>query len=133
MNKIMFARIGAVSYVLWGLLHYTAAYGVYRMGLGVPSGIVQGRLFQEAFYLVAFATTGIVMATALNWHNSRAGFWLNALILAVGDIPFILFVLIPGYAPFWPGILGPALWVSGMIFTGFGQIRPSPTVQVANL
>ena len=131
MNKIVFAKIGATLYVLWGLLHYTAAYGVYHVGLTVASGIVQGRLFQEAFYLAGFATSGIVVAIAMNWHNTRAGFWLNALILAVGDIPFILFVLIPGYASFWPGILGPALWIAGIIFTGIGQLRPSPTMRVA--
>jgi hypothetical protein len=131
MNKIVFARIGAVFYVLWGLLHYTAAYGVYRIGLSVPPSMVQGRLVQDAFYLVAFATSGIVLATTMNWHNSRTGFWLNALILAIGDIPFILFVLVPGYAPFWPGILGPALWVAGMIFTGLGQTRPTPIVHAS--
>lgn len=89
----------------------------------MPPSAVQGRLFQDAFYLVAIATSGIVVATTMNWRNSRAGFWLNALILAVGDIPFILFVLAPGYAPFWPGILGPALWVAGMMFTALGQTR----------
>jgi hypothetical protein len=127
MDKLIFAKIGAVFYVLWGLLHYTAAYGVYRIGVGMPPGIVQGRLFQEAFYLTAFATSGIVLAIAMNWHNSRAGCWLNALVLAIGDIPFILFVLIPGYAPFWPGIGGPALWIAGMIFTGLGQTPRTAT------
>jgi hypothetical protein len=113
-----------------GLLHFTAAHGVYRIGEGVAPGVLQGRLFQDAFYLVAFATTGIVVATTMNWRNARAGFWLNALILAVADIPFILFVLVPGYAPFWPGILGPALWLAGIIFTGLGQIGLTPTVRV---
>jgi hypothetical protein len=131
MDKVVFAKIGAVFYVLWGLLHYTAAYGVYRIGLSMPLGIVQGRLYQEAFYLVAFATSGIVLAIAMNWQNSRTGFWLNALILAVGDIPFILFVLVPGYAPFWPGIWGPALWVAGMIFTGLGQTRRAAAAAMA--
>ena len=130
MSKIAFAKIGAVFYFLWGLLHYTAAYGVYRIGQGVPPGVVQGRLFQDAFYLVAFATTGIVVTTTMNWRNARAGFWLNALILAAGDIPFILFVLVPGYTPFWPGILGPALWIAGVIFTGLGQMRVTPTMRV---
>jgi hypothetical protein len=37
---------------------------------------------------------------------------------------FILFVLIPGYSPFWPGALRPALWVAAFIFTGLGQTRP---------
>lgn len=72
---------------------------------------MHGRLEQVAFYLVAFATAGIILAT-LNWHNSRLGFWSNAVTVSIGDIPFILFVLIPGYAPVWPGVLGPVLWIA---------------------
>src|SRR5258708_3783355 len=100
------ARIGTVIYVLWGLLHYNATYNVYNIALGVPPSMVQGRLFQDAFFLSALATAGIVLAVKMNWHNSRMGFWLNALVLAVTDVPFILFVLVPGYAPFWPGAVG---------------------------
>jgi hypothetical protein len=125
MDKNVFARIGTVIYVLWGLLHYNATYSVYNIALGVPPSMVQGRLFQDAFFLSALATVGIVVAIKMNWQNSRTGFWLNALVLAITDVPFILFVLVPGYAPFWPGVLGPALWVAGMIFTGLGQMRPT--------
>lgn len=129
MDKIVFARIGAVCYGLWGLLHYDAVYNVYHVALGVPPSIVQGRLFQDAFFLVAFATAGIVLAMTMSWRNSRARFWLAALIVGVADVPFILFVLVPGYAPFWPAVLGPVLWVAGMIFTGLGQARLVPSVQ----
>jgi hypothetical protein len=120
MDKIVFARIGAVFYVLWGLLHYDATYNVYRIGLAVSPGLAQARLFQDAFYIFAFATTGIVLAIKMNWHNSEIGFWLNALIIGVADLPFILFVLIPDYAPFRSGVLG----VGALIFTGLGQTRP---------
>jgi hypothetical protein len=120
MDKIVFARIGAVFYVLWGLLHYNAAYNVYRIGLAVSPGMAQARLFQDAFYIFAFATTGIVLAIKMNWHNSPIGYWLNALIISVADVPFILFVLIPDYAPFRSGVLG----VAALIFTGLGQTRP---------
>ena len=123
MDRVIFARIGAVCYVLWGLAHYGAVFNVYHIALGVPPSMVQGRLFQDASYLFAFATAGIVLAITMNWRNSRAGFWLNAPIVGVADIPFILFVLIPGYAPFWPGVVGPALCVAGMIFTGLAQIH----------
>ena len=116
------ARIGAACYVLWGLLHYSATYNIYRIALGLPPSMAQGRLFQVAFYIFCFATAGIVIAVSLNWRNSRAGFWANALLIGVTDVPFILFVLAPGYVPLLFGSLGPDLWVAGMLFTGLGQI-----------
>jgi hypothetical protein len=108
-----FARMGAVLYVLWGLVHYTAAYGVYQLAQSTPLAIEHGRLEQLAFYPASFATAGIVLAT-LNWRSSRVGFWFSAVVLGIADIPFILFVLLPGYVPVWPGILGPVLWIAGL-------------------
>jgi hypothetical protein len=115
------ARLGAVCYVLWGLLHYNAAYGVFEFASKVPASVERGRLQQEAFYLAFFATTGIVVGIVLNWRNNRLGFWLNAIAVSTGDIPFILFVLLPGYMPLWPGVLGPALWIAALICTAIGQ------------
>ena len=126
------ARIGAAIYVLWGLLHYTAAYGVYQLAQSSPATIEQGRLEQLAFYLASFSTAGIALAT-LNWRNSRLGFWCNAVLLGIGDIPFILFVLVPGYVAVWPGIAGPALWIAGMACTAIAQVPMSGTVSGAKL
>src|SRR3984957_18432887 len=117
MEKIT-AKLGAVLYVCWGLLHFTAAYGVYRLAQNSPATMAQGRLMQTAFYLAAFATTAIVLAITLNWRNDRLSFWVNGVTVGIADVPFILFVLIPGYAPWWPGLLGPVLWVAGCFFTG---------------
>jgi hypothetical protein len=36
-------------------------------------------------------------------------------------IPFILFVLIPGLMPWWPGLAGPLLWLAAFIFTSVGR------------
>ena len=126
------ARIGAAFYVLWGLLHYSAAYGVYQLAQSIPATIEQGRLEQLAFYLASFSTAGIALAT-LNWRNSRLGFWCNAVLLGIGDIPFILFVLVPGYVAVWPGIAGPALWIAGMACTAIAQVPMSGTVSEAKL
>ena len=93
------AMIGALFYTLWRLLHFTAAFGVYKLAQNVPATIEQGRLMQTAFYLAAFATTAIILAVTLNWRNDRLGFWANGIIVGVADIPFILFVLVPGYVP----------------------------------
>jgi hypothetical protein len=121
------ARVGATLYVLWGLLHYQAAYGVYQAAQTTPLTLAHGRLEQLAFYLAAFATAGIVVAI-LNWRNSLLGFWSNAIVLGIGDIPFILFVLLPGYVPVWPGVVGPLLWIAGLACTAIAQVPMSGTV-----
>ncbi len=83
---------------------------------------------QTAFYLAAFATTAIVLAITLNWRNDRLGFWVNGVIVGIADIPFILFVLIPGYAPWWPGLLGPVLWVAAVFLTGLARMSATPSI-----
>ena len=72
MDKIT-AKFGAALYVCWGLLHFTAAYGVYQLARNSPATMAQGRLMQTAFYLAAFATTAIVLAITLNWRNDWLG------------------------------------------------------------
>jgi hypothetical protein len=115
------ARLGAVFYVLWGLLHYTAAYNVFELAYNIQASMEQGRLLQLSFYLLSFATAGIVVAVTLNWRNDWFGFWLNGIAIGIADVPFILFVLLPGYMPWWPGVLGPAFWIAALICTAFGQ------------
>jgi hypothetical protein len=121
MEKVA-AKIGAVFYVLWGLLHFTAAFGVYKLAQSSPATMVQGRLMQTAFYLAAFATAAIIFAVTLNWRNDQLGFWANGIMVCIADVPFILFVLIPGYSPWWPGLLGPVLWIAALLFTALARI-----------
>ena len=77
--------------------------------------MARGRLSQLAFYLAAFATTAIVLAIVLNWRNDRLGFWLNAVIIGVGDVPFILFILVPaicrGGLGSWGRVSGLSHWL----------------------
>jgi hypothetical protein len=120
------AKIGAACYVVWAILHVFAAGAVYRLSEGA-SGMVRGRLQQDAFYLVFFAIAGVVIAVTLNWRNDRLGYWMNGILIAVADIPFVLFVLIPGLMPWWPGVLGPLLWIAGLAFTTLGRFGPAAT------
>jgi hypothetical protein len=127
MEKIA-AKLGAVLYVFWGLLHFTAAYGVFKLAQNSPATMTQGRLMQTAFYLAAFATAAIILAVTLNWRNDRLGFWSNAVMVGIADAPFILFVLLPGYAPLWPGLLGPALWIAAFFFSALARVRLTPAL-----
>ena len=124
------AKLGAVLYVCWGLLHFTAAYGVFKLAQNLPA-MAQARLMQTAFYLAAFATAAIIFAITLNWRNDRFGFWVNAIMVGIADIPFILFVLIPGYVSWWPGLLGPLLWIAAFFFTTLARMGSTPGVVVS--
>ena len=126
MNNL-FAKLASTTYVLWGILHIVAARKVYVLGQTLESGMVQGRIFQDAWNLLFFAIFGIVVGILLNWKNSRLGYWLNLVVISAGDIGFILFVLLPGYVPFMPGALGPILWILAVLFSTIGIMRDSKT------
>src|SRR5690349_25178324 len=117
MEKIT-AKLGAALYVCWGLLHFTAAYSVYKLAQDSPATMAQGRLMQAAFYLAAFAAPAILLALTLHWRNDWLGLWVNWVMVGIADIPFLLFVLIAGYAPWWPGLRGPVLWFTVSSVTG---------------
>jgi len=120
----IFARIGAITYVLWGFLHIQAARMVYMLGNSLEPGMVQGRIYQDAYSLLFFALFGMVVAVVYNWKNSLPGYWLNLVVVSAADIGFIIYVLMPGYAPLVPGGLGPLLWILAVIFSTLG-IRKS--------
>jgi hypothetical protein len=120
-------RIGAGFYVLWGIFHLVAANSVYVLA-EQSTGMVRGRLMQDASYLAFFAISGILIAVVLNWRNDKQGYWMNGSLLAVADIPFILFVLVPGLIPWWPGLAGPLLWLAALIFTSVGRFSADSEV-----
>lgn len=117
---MIFARIGAVLYLLWGLLHIFAAFKVYSFGQTLEQGMLQGRIFQGAWNLLFFAVFGIVVAMLYNWKNSQMGYWLNMTVVSVTDVGFIITILLPGYLPIFPGAIGPILWLLALLFTTVG-------------
>ena len=122
MSALVLARIGAIAYVLWGLLHIQAARTVYMLGDSLDAGMVQGRIYQDAYNLLFFALFGIVVAVWLNWKNSPVGYWLNLVVVSAADIGFLVYLLVPGYVPWVPGGLGPLLWVVALFFTTLGIV-----------
>ncbi|MGI9204407.1 MAG: hypothetical protein ACR2Q3_10380 [Woeseiaceae bacterium] len=116
----IFAKLGAISYVLWGILHIQAARMVYLLGDTLEPGMLQGRIYQDAFSLLFFALFAIAVAIAYNWKNSRLGYWLNLVVVSAADLGFIIYVLLPGYAPMVPGGLGPLLWILAIVFSTLG-------------
>ena len=115
-------QTGAVLYILWGLLHLFAAFQVFKLGSRLGPGVVQGRIYQNALNLACFAIIVIVIAVVYNWENSPLGYWLNLVLASITDIGFIIYILMPGYLPLRPGILGPVLWILATVFSTLGII-----------
>lgn len=124
----LYAKLGAVTYVLWGLLHIQAARFVYMLGQTLEPGIVQGRIYQGAWNLLFFAVFGIAVAVMLNWKNSRLGYWLNLVVVSAVDIGFIVTILMPGYVPLVPGGIGPLLWIVALVFSTLGIMKSTREV-----
>ena len=114
---MLLARIGAALYFLWGVLHILAAYKVYVFGQTLDEGMLQGRIFQDAWNLLFFAFFAMVIAIKYNWHNHATGYWLALFVISMGDIGFIVTILIPGYLSLIPGIFGPLLWLLALGFS----------------
>ena len=123
----MWHRIGAVCYVIWGLLHVNAAYMQYQFGSSFETGMAQGRLIQNSWHLLFFGVVAIIVGVFRNWKNSRAGYWINVINLSVVDIGFILFVLLPYLSIMSPAILGPAFWVLAVLFSTLGYLKEETT------
>ena len=116
------SKIGTVFYVIWGILHLRVAHDVYVLAMSLQAGMAQGRLLQSAWNLIALALAAIIVSVSLNWKNNKIGYWVNLSIISVTDVGFILFILVPGYVPLFPGIAGPVFWILGLIFTTFGYL-----------
>jgi len=116
-----FAKLGAVSYIIWGLLHIMAAFEESMLARTLEPGLVQGKINQGAWDLLFFALFALVVAIKYNWKNDLLGYWLNLIVVSAADIGFIVFVLLPGHVAVFPGILGPIFWIGGLAFTTLGM------------
>lgn len=115
MNMI-FARVGALLYIAWGIFHVYVAWQIYTLGL-TEHGIAQGRLFQLAAYMLTISLFAIVVAVTRNWRNDNLGYWLNLAVVSWADIIWVLVVVLPGYVPTARGLIPPAIWIAAAICT----------------
>ena len=129
---MIFARLAAIVYVLWGLLHLYSAYGVYTLAQTLDADIVQGRVMQDAWNLVFFALFGAIVGIKMVWHNNRLGYWLNLVVVSAGDIGFIVTLLLPGFVPWVPGGLGPLLWVIALGLSTIALRSAPPAARAAS-
>lgn len=113
----LFAALGVVAYALWGLLHLLAAANSFGQALAREPGLTQGRLLQGAFYVAFFVLVAVVVAATQSWRNTIFGYWCALIAVSAADIPFVLFIAVPGHMTGPEVLVGPALWLAGATFS----------------
>ena len=117
-------RLGAAFYILWGMLHLYAAYISYQLGNGQGDQFVMSKLQQNGWNLAFISIACIAVAATMNWRNSRLGFWINAIMVSITDIGFVVLILLPGIQT---DLVGPILWLLGLAGTSIGILRAPST------
>lgn len=121
----MLSRLGALCYVAWGLFHIKVAVDIWRLGAG-QHGLVQGRLYQLAAYMVTIAVFVLVVGLWRNWRNDRLGYWLNLGVAGWADSIWVLVVVLPGYVDLVRGLVPPAFFLAGISFTTLARRHRVP-------
>jgi hypothetical protein len=120
---MIYARIGAIAYALWSILHIVL--GVTRLMERASDGALAeetGRLAQGHYTLFYIGIFGLICAF-FNWKNNTAAYWAAAFIISAEDIGFILFPVIYGGTPFPASVIGPGLWLIGLLFTTLAYLK----------
>lgn len=144
-------KIGAVFYVLWGIIHIFGGIAILTaetpnvqlamFGTAVPADmlpanpgeVVHATLSFHAFNLMWFGIFALLVGVLMNWRNSRLGYWLNFGIVGVADLGLFIFLILPGHMAVADGSPGPVLWILALIFSTIGILKgESKAVQCAS-
>jgi len=111
------AKIGAIAYAGWSVLHIIL--GITRLSERAADGTLAdatGRLAQGHWTLLYLGVLGLILSW-FNWKNNKVAYWLSAFIISAEDIGFLLFPVLQGGLEPPASVVGPALWLIGLVFT----------------
>jgi hypothetical protein len=138
------AKIGAVFYLLWGIVHVAGA-GMQLVALRSGGGGALGEMIATArtydpatdpvpevasafmgmgaFNLLWIGLLVSWIALRMNWKNSVAGYWLNLGIVGATDLGLVLFLLASGTMAWTDGSIGLSLYLFAAVFSTVGLVR----------
>lgn len=126
------ARIGAILFGLWGILHIVggasilaalgsspeAGFAYYQDAAG-PFPAIAGRILGFLAFLITIAGLAVtIIAWRLNWKNSAVGLALNTAIAGVMDAGLIYFLLLPAHVSLPEASVGIGLLLAAAVSGG---------------
>jgi hypothetical protein len=131
-------KIGAILFLLWGLLHITggammlmAGNGAYCMvatglspnQLPTTPGIAEAAIISfHSFNLLWLGVLVSIIAIS-NWKGNGTGLFINSSIVVMADIGLYYFLLMPGIMNPSDGLAGPVLAVGAILFGVIGVLK----------
>lgn len=127
-----YAKIGAVCFVLWGLLHILGGivilmavgespaegFAVYRESSAEYTELAGDILGYLAYGFVWLGLVVGYVGIRQNWNNSMAGLTLNTAVVAFVELGAIVFLILPGHLSWGEAAPGLILFLGGTIFGG---------------
>lgn len=136
-------KIGAIFYILWGLLHIVGAAALFQqisvggttavlaaIGSAMPrselpqisGGVTAAVVVYHVWNLLWVGFFVLVVGLRLNWKNSPLGYWLNMAVVGAIDLGLLVTLLLPGYMALSDGIWGLVLWFFAALFSTLGLL-----------
>jgi hypothetical protein len=129
-----YAKIGATSFILWGLLHIVggsaillavtespeAGFAMYNAPAAPYTALAGSVLGYLAYGFVWIAVVVTYVGVRYNWRNSQQGLALNTALVGLTDIGLIVFLVLPGFLSWGEASPGLLLFASGAIAGGIG-------------
>ncbi len=130
-----YAKVGAVFYALWGLLHIVGGLAILAtLQTSAAAGFSLFAATQADYPPLAAAILGFhafnifwigllvtVIAVRLNWNNDRLGAYLNFALAGCADLGLVVFLLAPGFVTWWEASQGLGLFLVALVFTALGR------------
>ncbi len=134
-------KVGAGLYVAWGVLHIVVgAIPLARFAASGPASMlsffeldvatVDGPMLhashliaEHAAELIGFGVMAVIVAVALVAKGRALGYWLNAVVLGIVDLAFVLGEIVPGHVSAVETGIGPLLYVAALAVTTVAVLR----------
>ena len=127
-----FAKIGAIFFISWGLIHIIGGgailvavaespaqgFAIYGAHNDSYTELAGGVLAYLAYGFVWIAVLVTYIGARYNWQNNQLGLALNTLLVGMTDIGLIVFLVLPGFMSWGNASPGLLLFIGAVVFGG---------------